>query len=90
MKKTQAVDRPAGQFMDMMLEEYQKLKNTPRPIRMVSEKEALKMLRLAKKARKEDFQKGLPKTQSQSLLGTEYGVLIPYYNVSNGCYLSDE
>ena len=47
-------------------------------------------LRLAKKERKEDFQKGLPKTKSETLLNTAYHVLIPYYRVADGCFLSDE
>ena len=66
------------------------MKNSPRPIRMVSEKDALKMLRLARKERKEDFRKALQKTKCETLLNTAYNVLIPYYRVSNGCYLSDE
>lgn len=90
LKKTQPIDRPTHKFMEMMLEEYKKLKSTPRPMRAVSEKEALKILRLAKKERKEDFQKALPKSKSQSLLNTEYNVLIPYYSIANGFYLSDE
>lgn len=90
LKHTQVIERPTGQFMSTMLMEYEKLKNTARPIRMVSEKDALKMLRLAKKERKEDFQKGLPKAKSETLLNTAYNVLIPYYSVANGCFLSDE
>ena len=90
LKHTQVIERPTGQFISTMLMEYEKLKNTARPIRMVSEKDALKMLRLAKKERKEDFQKGLPKTKSETLLNTAYNVLIPYYSVANGCFLSDE
>ena len=90
LKHTQVIERPTGQFMSTMLMEYEKLKNTVRPIRMVSEKVALKTLRLAKKERKEDFQKGLPKPKSETLLYTDYNVLIPYYSVTDGCFLSDE
>ena len=90
LKKTQAIERPTKQFMNMMLLEYERLKNTVRPIRMVSEKDALKMLRLAKKERKEDFQKALPKSKSQALSNTAYNMLIPYYSVTDGCFLSDE
>lgn len=90
LKKTQAIERPTSQFMSMMLVEYEKLKKIARPIRMVSEKEALKILRLAKKERKEDFQKALPKSKSEALSNTDYNVLIPYYSVVDGGFLSDE
>ena len=90
LEKTQVIERPTSQFMNMMLDEYEKLKNTPRPIRMVSEKDALKMLRLAKKERKEDFLKALPKSKGEALLNTAYNVLLPYYSVTDGCFLSDE
>ena len=89
-KKTQPVDRPTNKFIEIMLDEYKKLTSTPRPIKMVSENDALKIMRLAKKERKEDFQKSLPKSKSQFLQNTEYNVLIPYYSIANGCYLSDE
>ena len=90
LKQTQVIERPTSQFMTMLFMECEKLKSTVRPIRMVSEKDALKILRLAKKERKEDFQKGLPKSKSGTLLHTDYSVLIPYYSVANGCFLSDE
>ena len=90
LEKTQPIDRPNRQFMDMMLEEYKKLKNIPRPIRMVSEKDALKILRLAKKEHKENFQKALSKSKSEALLNSDYNALIPYYSIANGCFLSDE
>jgi len=90
LKKTQPVERPTVSFMEIMLKEYTKLKNTPRPIRMASEKDALKILRLAKKERREDFKKALPKSKTQLLLNTEYSVLIPYYSIADGCFLSDE
>ena len=90
LKQTQEIERPTSQFMNAMRAEYEKLKNTVRPIRMVSESDALKMLRLVKKARKADFQKGLPKTKSETLQNTDYNVLIPYYRVADGCFLSDE
>ena len=90
LKQTREIERPTSQFMNAMRAEYEKLKNTLRPIRMVSESDALKMLRLVKKARKADFQKGLPKTKSETLQNTDYNVLIPYYRVADGCFLSDE
>jgi hypothetical protein len=90
LKQTQEIARPTSQFMTMMFVKYEKLKNTVRPIRMISEKDALKMLRLAKKERKEGFSKALPKAKRETLLNTDYAVLIPYYSVADGCFLSDE
>ena len=90
LKKTKTLERPNSEFMNMMLDAYEKLKNTSRPIRMVSEKDALKILRLSKKERKEDFQKALPKCKREALLNSDYKVLVPYYCVADGCFLSDE
>ena len=87
---TRPVDRPKESFGEEMLLEYRKLKGTPRPLRMVTEKEALKILRLTKKERKEDFRSPLPKAKSQELHDTDYRMLVPYYRVSNGGYISDE
>ncbi len=52
VKKTSAIPRPNAAFIDKMLEEYEKLKSSPRPIRKISEKDALKLLRKAKTERK--------------------------------------
>lgn len=90
LQKTYPIARPTQEFMDKMLSEYEKLKATSRPIRMVSEKEALKLLRNAKRVRKEDFQKGMTKTKGQDLSETDFSPLVPYYTIANGGYLSDE
>lgn len=90
LKKTQAIERPTRKFMDTMFEEYEKLENIPRPLRMATEKEALKELRRSKKERKEAFQKALPKTRHEALVNSDYKVLLPYYSVTDGCFLSDE
>ena len=90
LEPTQAVERPTAHFMEQMRREYEALKQTPRPVRMVSEKDALKLLRLAKKERQEDFQKALAKGNRQALPDTAYSVMIPYYAVANGGFLSDE
>ena len=90
LEKTQTIDRPALAYRNMMLAEYGKLKHTERPFRMFTEKDALSVLRSAKKERKEDFQKALPKTKSQMLQNTQYEPLIPYYSTANGGLLSDE
>ncbi|MBQ8584597.1 MAG: hypothetical protein IJ488_08355 [Clostridia bacterium] len=90
LHKTEAIERPEGQYMSMMLSEYEKLKNKARPVRTVSEKDALKILRINKRERKEDFAKALPKSKSEALLNTGYSALIPYYSIADGCFLSDE
>ena len=90
LKKTEPLKRPTSQFMEKMLSEYDHIKKSNRPIRMVSEKDALKILRIAKKERKEDFQKALTKAKAQNLLDTAYSQMVPYYCVANGGFLSDE
>lgn len=73
---TEPIPRPTAAYMEQMLAEYETLKQTERPIRMVSEKDALKLLRLAKKARKDDFQKALTKAKSAPLLDTDYAPMV--------------
>lgn len=90
LKRTQPIARPVQTFMAKMLLEYEQLKNADRPARMVSEKEASKLLRIAKKERKEDFKKAMPKIKRQDLLETDYRPMAPYYSVANGGFLSDE
>ncbi len=90
LAQTQAMKRPSPDFMDKMLLEYKKLKATPRPVRQISEKEALKILRNSKKERKEDFQKAMPKAKGLDLQETDYAPVVPYYSVANGGFLSDE
>ena len=88
--ETSPVPRPRQDFLDAMLAEYETLKNSPRPIRQVTGKDALKILRLAKKERKDDFRKALPKAKKEALADTAYAPLMPYYSVANGGFLSDE
>ncbi|MBR6768019.1 MAG: SMI1/KNR4 family protein [Clostridia bacterium] len=90
LDKTVVKDRPLASFMAQRNAEYEKFKLVPRPIYAVSEKEALKLLRNAKKERKDDFQKALPKALSTSVAETEYAPMLPYYLITNGGFLSDE
>lgn len=90
LRETCPLPRPTPSYIAELHSEYENLQNTPRPIRMVSEKEALKTMRATKKERKEDFRKCLPKSISLELYETEYNALIPYYLISNGGFLSDE
>lgn len=81
---------PAPEVRESLYREYEKIKSKPRPVRLVSEKEALKQMRKAKKERKEEFQKGYPKAKADEIRETAYGPLVPYYLIANGGYLSDE
>ena len=90
LTRTVMPDRPIASCLQKSIAEYEKLKNTERPLRMISEKDALKLLRLAKKERKEDFKKAFPKAKSDNLAQTRYAPVLPYYLIANGGYLSDE
>ena len=83
-------DRPIASCMQKSIAEYEKLKSTERPLRLISEKDAVKLLRLAKKERKEDFKKAFTKAKSVDIIETSYAPLLPYYLIANGGYLSDE
>ena len=87
LEDTQVKPQPTGEYMEKMLSEYEKLKAAPRPVRQVTEKDALKVLRKAKQDQKADFQKALPK---KTAVEAPYLPLEAYYRIANGCYLSDE
>ena len=87
---TEPLKQPSTDFTDKMLAEYEILKAKHRPTREVSEKAALKLMRDAKRERKEDFQKPMSIRLRQELLSTDYAPVIPYYLIANGCLLSDE
>ena len=90
LTRTVMPDRPIASCLQKSIAEYEKLKNTERPLRMISEKDALKLLRLAKKERKEYFKKAFPKAKSDDIAKTNYAPVLPYYLIVNGGYLSDE
>ena len=81
---------PTEYYIKQSLESYEKLKNSNRPQRQTSEKEALAAFRKIKSERKEDFQKAISKSLAESLAGTQHAPLIPYLKISNGGYFSDE
>lgn len=82
--------RPTPDYFEEMQKAYEHLKEHPKPKRKATQIQSLKILRAAKRERKEDFQKALKKTITQTLEETAYAPLIPYYLVCNGCFLSDE
>ena len=83
-------DKPIMSYLQKSITEYEKLKSKERPLRLILETDALKLLRLAKKERKEDFKKAFPKLKSVDITGTSYAPVLPYYLIANGGYLSDE
>ena len=87
---TDMPDRPIASLLQKSIAEYEMFKKTERPLRLISEKDALKLLRIAKKERKEDFQKALPKAKVNAIAETSYAPILPYYLIANGGYFSDE
>ena len=81
---------PSADFIAAREKERLALEAKPRPRRSITEKQALSALRKAKKERKEDFAKAMPKATAESLIDTAYASLIPYYGVAEGGALSDE
>lgn len=90
MEKTAVMDRPIADWLAHSILDYENLKKKDRPIRAVSENDTLKKFRIAKKERKEDFCKALPKVFENEISQTKYAPLLPYYMIANGAYLSDE
>lgn len=82
--------KPTNTYIQQMFAEYEKLKNKNRPVRAITEKDALKVLRTAKRDRKEDFNKKISKIQAERITDSLYIQLLPYYNIVNGGCLSDE
>ncbi len=79
--------RPTDAYIDQSFRDYETLMAKPRPVRKITEKQALTQLRRAKRERKEDFSKALPKA---AVLPDAYEPLHPYLLITNGGYLSDE
>lgn len=88
--KTKPKRIPNLEYMAQMLGEYEKLKKKGRPIRVISEKDALAVLRKTKTDRKEDFGKRIGKNQIEKITGTEFEPILLYYKIANGGQLSDE
>ena len=90
MRSTSACLRPAVEVRDRMEQEKNILLATNRPVRMVSEKDALKLLRKAKKENGAVFGKKLSQPDMAIMHDSAYAPLLPYYAVSDGGCLSDE
>ena len=85
-----AVPKPGRQHIDDMQKDYSEFIKKPRPEWKATEKEALRRLREAKRERKEDFNKRPQKKTADTLAGTPYQAILPYYLVADGGSLSDE
>ncbi len=79
--------RPTDAYIAQSIRDYEALLAKPRPVRKITDKQALTQLRRAKRERKADFSKALPKA---AVLPAAYEPLHPYLLVTNGGYLSDE
>lgn len=90
LDKTQKMPKPTEEFIRQSLVYYEKIKSANRPNRSISEKDALKVFRKIKSERKEDFKKRIDKTTAESIFETEYKLLLPYYQIANGGFISDE
>ncbi len=89
---TTKAQKPNKEFVSEAFEIYENIKQNPRPKRDVKEKDALQLFRRAK--REEDdktlLNKGIKRALIPEVEFSPYSSLIPYYLVSDGCYLSDE
>ena len=83
VRETAPLNLPTEDYIAKGMAQFENLKANPRPVRLVSEKDALKLLRAAKKERKEDFTKGVTRLESDSPVA-------PYWKIAGSGYLSDE
>ncbi len=80
---------PTQEYVAENLGAYESFLRSPRPVRMVREKEALTVLRRQKRGRGEDFSRPMPKAELARLENTPYGPMTPYYAICNGAYSAD-
>lgn len=71
-------------------EEYQKFLKKKKPEYVPTEKATLALLRKVKREDKDRFEKALKKSIIQTLGGTKFAAIAPYYAITNGGQLSDE
>ena len=81
---------PVKEFIDRAFSEYERLKEKGRPEYIVKEKEALKLLRKKRAERPSDFNKRISKKLSEEMSDSVYNSLLPFYQISDGAFLSDE
>ena len=88
--RTERKLKPAHELIAKRLQSYEALKLSPKPVKEMTEREALKRLRATKRIRKADFRKRMKKELTEALSGTEYAPLAPYYAIAAGGFLSSE
>lgn len=71
-------------------ENYKKWSAKSRPTFAPKEKDALSLMRKAKKENPEYYNKALKKTVLETLPETSLAFMAPYYKISNGAMISDE
>lgn len=72
------------------MEAYAALLAKDRPVPLIRERDALRLLRQAKRQRPGAFGKGMPKARREALTGTELEPLLPYYALCREAALSGE
>jgi len=90
IQMSELISYPSIEVKRKLEEEYEELKRNPKPQRKTSEKDALRLFRKIKRLRSQDFKKGLAKTIRETFVGTQYELLLPYYSITDGGYLSNE
>lgn len=90
IQTSESLKFPSEEAIKKLDLDYDKLKKNPKPVRKVSEKDALKLLKNVKSLRPEDFNKGLSKKKLETLFDSPYKLFSLYYLISDGGYLSDE
>lgn len=90
LDETEEAPIPVKEFIDRAFSEYERLKEKSRPEYIVKEKEALKLLRKKRAERPSDFNKRISKKLSEEMSDSVYNSLLPFYQISDGAFLSDE
>lgn len=90
LRETTDRPRPTRVYREQSLQDYEALQRKVRPRWQISEKEVCQLLRKRKAASKTDFEKKLSKTKAESLVGTSYEPMLPYYAIADGGQLSEE
>lgn len=88
--ETIPMGRPKKEYFAAMQAQYEEFIKKPRPKRKATDKDALSRMRRTKMENKDSFNKKMKKDIAESLTGTAYESIAPYYLVADGGYLSDE
>ena len=78
------------EFIDKQYAAYEEFIKKPRPKHKPTEKQALSMLRKAKRDNKDDYGKQMKKAVAEGLAQAPYAPLMPYYLVADGGRINSE